>query len=223
MVGSPTKCSLRFALFERNVLEEHKITAALDPRQSGTRSPQQQYPHMKIKPTHIATVVAFATASLITACNKAPDSASAAIKITESASPAPAAPDASLPEKKVEITGNDQMKFDVVAIDAKPGQKITVTFKNAGTMPKVSMGHNFVLLAQDMDPNKFVEAGTPHMGKEFIAPELANKVIAHTKLLGPGEADTITFAAPRTTGAYHYICSFPGHCTIGMRGVLTVQ
>ena len=182
---------------------------------------------MKIRLTHIATIAAFATAGLFTACNETPDSESGSSKTTQSAPPAPApaaaAPDASLPEVKVEITGNDQMKFDVAAINAKPGQKITVTLKNAGTMPKVSMGHNFVLLAQDLDPNAFVEAGMPHMGKDFIAPELASKVIAHTKLLGPGESDTVSFAAPRTTGAYHYICSFPGHCAIGMRGVLTVQ
>lgn len=115
------------------------------------------------------------------------------------------------------------MKFDVTAIEAKPGQKVTVTLKNGGSMPKLSMGHNFVLLIADADVNKFVEAGTPHMGKEYIAPEMANNVIAHTKLLGPGESDTISFAAPRKPGAYPYICSFPGHAAIGMKGVLTVQ
>lgn len=179
---------------------------------------------MKIKVIHLAlSAAALATVSLFTACNKAPESGTATDKATESAAPTPLAPDPNLPEKKVEITGNDQMKFDVVAIEAKPAQKITVTLKNIGTMPKISMGHNFVLLAQDMDPNKFVEAGTPHMGKDFIAPELANKVLAHTKLLGPGESDSISFAAPRTPGTYTYICSFPGHYAIGMKGVLTVQ
>lgn len=133
------------------------------------------------------------------------------------------APDPNLPEKKVEIVGNDQMKFDVTTIDAKPGQKVTVTLKNVGTMPKVSMGHNFVLLTADTDINKFVEAGTPHMGKDYIAPEMAGSVIANTKLLGPGESDTISFAAPRKPGTYPYICSFPGHAAIGMKGVLTVQ
>lgn len=178
---------------------------------------------MKINVIHLAAFTAFAAGSLFTACNKAPESGATNTPTIASAAPAPAAPDPNLPEKKVEIAGNDQMKFDVVAIEAKPGQKVTVTLKNAGTMPKVSMGHNFVLLTPDIDPNKFVEAGTPHMGKEFIAPELADKVIAHTKLLGPGESDTISFAAPRTPGAYTYICSFPGHCAIGMRGVLTVN
>jgi azurin len=169
--------------------------------------------------THLIQILTIAALGALAACNKAPESGAPK---TESSTQAEA-PDPSLPEKKVEITGNDQMKFDVTAIEAKPGQKVTVTLKNAGTMPKVSMGHNFVLLAQDQDPAKFVEASMTSMGTDFIAPDLKGKVIAHTKLLGPTETDTISFAAPRKPGTYTYICSFPGHCAIGMRGTLTVQ
>jgi azurin len=85
------------------------------------------------------------------------------------------------------------------------------------------MGHNFVLLEKDMDPPKFIEASQTHMGSDFIAPELKAKVIAHTALIGPGESATISFAAPKEPGAYTYICSFPGHYAIGMKGTLTVQ
>jgi len=160
----------------------------------------------------------------LAACSKSPDSETkTSAQAAASAAPAPAAPDPNLPEKKVEILANDQMKFDVTAIEAQPGQKITVTLKNAGTMPKMSMGHNFVLLAKDVDLMAFVEASQTQMANEFIAPELKSNVIAHTKLLGPGESETISFAAPRAPGAYNYICSFPGHYAIGMKGVLTVK
>jgi azurin len=110
-----------------------------------------------------------------------------------------------------------------MAIEAKPAQKVTVTLRNISTIPKISMGHNFVLLDKNVDPPKFIETSQTHMGSDYIAPELLSKVLAHTKLLGPGETDTISFAAPRTPGAYIYICSFPGHFAIGMKGVLTVQ
>ncbi|HEX5177133.1 MAG TPA: azurin [Chthoniobacteraceae bacterium] len=172
------------------------------------------------------TACAVTTVSLVlfAACDNKTASSSGQDAGESSAKAAPPeAPDPNLPEKKVEITGNDQMKFDVVAIEAKPGQKVTVTLKNLGTMPKVSMGHNFVLLKPGIDPAKFVEAGQMHMARDFIAPEMESQVIAHTKLLGPGETDTISFAAPRKPGAYTYICSFPGHFAIGMKGVLTVQ
>lgn len=165
-----------------------------------------------------------AAAGLLAACNKASESGSTTPeKISASATPAPAVPDPTLPEKKVEITGNDQMKFDVMVIEAKPRQKVTVTLRNISTIPKISMGHNFVLLDKGVDALKFLEVSMTHAATDYLAPELEGQILAHTKLLGPGETDTISFAAPRTPGAYTYICSFPGHFAIGMKGLLTVQ
>ena len=170
--------------------------------------------------TNLLATLAIAAIVTLSACKKETETAVPPKAPEKAAQPVA---DPNLPEKKVEIVGNDMMKFDVTAIDAKPLQKVTVTLKNVGTMPKISMGHNFVLLTKDVDPAKFVEAGTPHMGKEYIAPEMESKVLAHTKLLGPGESDTITFVAPKEPGDYVYICSFPGHYAIGMKGVLKVQ
>lgn len=180
---------------------------------------------MKTSPrTTPLAILSLGTLCWLAACDKAPESATTAPGPAAAPAAAPAeAPDPNIPEQKVEITGNDQMKFSVTAIQAKPGQKLTVTLKNVGTMPKVSMGHNFVLLAADQDPAKFVEASMTSMGTEFVAPALKHKVIAHTKLLGPGESDTVSFAAPRTPGTYVFLCSFPGHYAIGMKGTLTVQ
>ena len=53
-----------------------------------------------------------------------------------------------------------------------------------------------------------------------IKPGDAN-VIAATKLLKPGETDTITFDAP-PPGTYPYVSTFPGFYT-RMKGVLTVK
>ena len=164
-----------------------------------------------------------ATTLTFAACSKAPEPTTSGEPTKTPEAAAQPTADASLGEKKVEITGNDQMKFDVATIEAKPKQKVIVTLKNVGTMPKMSMGHNWVLLAQGVDPAQFVEASQMHMAAEYIAPEMKDKVLAHTKLLGPGETDTVTFVAPSTPGDYVYICSFPGHFAIGMKGVLKVQ
>jgi azurin len=48
-------------------------------------------------------------------------------------------------------------------------------------------------------------------------------MIAHTKLLGPKEKDTVTFQAPKEPGRYPFLCSFPGHYQVGMRGELIVE
>lgn len=126
-----------------------------------------------------------------------------------------------LPLKKFVISGNDTMKYDVEAIDARAGQPCEVTFKNVGTLPRVAMGHNFVLLKLHTPVSVFLEAGTPHGATDYIAPEQKTNVIAATKMLGPGESDTITFNAPGF-GNYDFICTFPGHYPAGMKGTFVV-
>ena len=44
-----------------------------------------------------------------------------------------------------------------------------------------------------------------------------------TGLAGPNETVEVTFAAPTAPGSYAFVCSFPGHYALGMRGVLTVK
>jgi azurin len=57
---------------------------------------------------------------------------------------------------------------------------------------------------------------------EYIPAAQSDKIIAYTKLLGPGEEDTITFKVPAEAGEYTFICSFPAHAMAGMKGVLVV-
>jgi len=48
--------------------------------------------------------------------------------------------------KKVTITGNDTMQFDLKSFEVKSGEKVELTFKNVGKIPKIAMGHNLVVL-----------------------------------------------------------------------------
>lgn len=124
----------------------------------------------------------------------------------------------------IEITGTDTMKFSVTEIIAKPGEKLSVTLVNIGTTPKFSMGHNWVLLAAGVDIPKFLLAAAEAPTTAYVPrTTAADQILAATKLLGPKERDTATFTAPTTPGRYEFICSFPGHYQVGMRGVLIVQ
>jgi azurin len=127
------------------------------------------------------------------------------------------------PPKIIEITGDDFMKFSVMSFEVKPGQKVTVRLKNIGELPKEAMAHNWVLLAKEASTPKFVELGTPHPERDYIAYEEEFYVLAKTKLLGPGESDSVTFTAPGVPGAYDYVCTFPEHYAGGMKGVMTVR
>ena len=47
-------------------------------------------------------------------------------------------------------------------------------------------------------------------------------VLAHSKLLGPGESEVIKFKAPKNPGMYQFVCTFPGHYSM-MRGIMVVK
>lgn len=117
----------------------------------------------------------------------------------------------------IQITANDQMKFSTNELHVKANEKVTLTMKNEGTQPKESMGHNFVLLKDGTDLASF--AASAIQAPDHI-PANNPAIVAHTKLLGPGESDTIEFTIP--AGSYTYICSFPGHY-LTMTGVLTAE
>jgi azurin len=127
------------------------------------------------------------------------------------------------PPRVVQISVGDNMKFSVEAISARPGETLKVVLKGVGQMPKVAMGHNFVLLKKGADPKKFVDASMNARDTDFIAPAAKDQVLASTKLVGPGETVETTFTAPRQPGDYVYLCSFPGHYALGMKGLLTVK
>ena len=136
-----------------------------------------------------------------------------------STAPAPAAHDG----RKVEVIANDAMKFSLVEITAKPGERLSVTLVNTGSTPKFSMGHNWVLLTAAADVDAFLVAAGEAATTEYVPASKRGEILTATKLLGPGERDTVTFAAPSAPGRYPFICSFPGHAQVGMRGVLIVQ
>lgn len=125
--------------------------------------------------------------------------------------------------RTVTITGNDTMKFDVTSITAKPGERLHVVLKSTGTAPKAAMAHNFVLLKEGADAQAFATAAMNARDTDFIPADQKDKIIAHTALAGPGETVDASFTAPTKPGTYTFLCSFPGHFAVGMRGELVVK
>lgn len=124
--------------------------------------------------------------------------------------------------KTVEVTANDQMKYSVTAIDAAVGQELAIVLKNIGKIPKAAMGHNLVILKPGTDVNAFATAAMGHADKDYLPPEFADKIVAATKLLGPDETETLKVKLTEA-GEYPFVCSFPGHTLVGMKGVLSVK
>jgi len=124
--------------------------------------------------------------------------------------------------RTVELVVGDNMKFDQTEIAAKPGETLRIVLKSTGTMPKVAMGHNFVLLKPTVDQVEFNKAAFTARETEFIPPAMKDGVIANTVVVGPGETVETTFKVP-AAGRYPFLCSFPGHFALGMRGTLIVK
>ena len=160
-----------------------------------------------MKPKNMLAIAALGCAALlstITACSRAPQA----------------------PPKEVKVQADDKMRFDVTAFEVSPGQKVSITITNVGTTPKFSMGHNLVVLDKQITEQniqaKFLDPASTAASSDYVPPGDKN-VLAHSKLLGPNESDTVTFTAPFVPGPYLYVCSFPGHYTQGTKGFMTVK
>lgn len=152
----------------------------------------------------------------------APKADPAAVAATAPASAAAPAPAAGIPALEITIKPDsaNPLAYDTKSISAKAGQKVKLTFNN--THPTLPQPHNFVLGKSGVDKGKMmgIAMGAMTLVDKGYIPESAD-ILANTKLLQPGQTETIEFTLP-AAGEYNYICTFPGHGAI-MNGTITVQ
>jgi len=126
-------------------------------------------------------------------------------------------------ECSVEVHSTDQMTFDTKEIKvSKSCKTFTIDLKHVGNLPKHVMGHNLVV-AKSTDVQGISTDGiAAGVDKDYLKADDA-RVIAHTKLIGGGESDSVTFDVSKldAAGSYEFFCSFPGHAAL-MKGALTL-
>ncbi|WP_338921593.1 azurin [Pseudomonas silesiensis] len=127
-------------------------------------------------------------------------------------------------ECKVTVDSTDQMSFNTKAIEIdKSCKTFTVELTHSGALPKTVMGHNWVLSKEaDMQPiaTDGLSAG---IDKSYLK-EGDARVIAHTKVIGAKETDSVTFDVAKLDAGekYGFFCSFPGHISM-MKGTVTLK
>ena len=124
---------------------------------------------------------------------------------------------------KINAGTDNVMKFDVTSIAVAPGETVKVVLHNACTLPKEAMGHNWVMVVPGTDPVAFAAAAATEAANGYIPSKQKEKIVAHVGLLGPNETGEATFTAPTEPGEYPFLCTFPAHCIVGMKGVVVVK
>ena len=127
-------------------------------------------------------------------------------------------------ECKVTVESNDMMQFNTKAIEVPASCKdFTVTLSHTGKLPKAAMGHNWVLSAAADEAGINADAIKAGAAADYLKADDA-RVIAHTKLIGGSESDSVTFAVSKLKAgeSYAFFCSFPGHAAL-MKGTLSVK
>jgi azurin len=128
--------------------------------------------------------------------------------------------------REVRIEVGDTMKFSVTRIEAVAGETLRVTLANKGSAPKEAMGHNWVLLRAGADATAYANAAVGARSTDYLPQARTADVIAATKLLGGGAKDAVVFTVPADAVSgteLVFICTFPAHLQLGMRGVLLVR
>lgn len=122
---------------------------------------------------------------------------------------------------EVTVDSTDQMTFDQKEIHvSKSCKSFSVTLMHSGGLPVQVMGHNWVL-SKAADVRAVAGDGMSAGVEEGYLTPGDTRVIAHTRLIGAGDKDTVTFDASTLDPAteYSFFCSFPGH-TAMMQGAI---
>ena len=124
---------------------------------------------------------------------------------------------------EADLEANDAMQFNKQSLAVPAScKKFTVKLKHVGKLPKTAMGHNWVLTKAADAQGVAADGIGAGVDKAYVKAG-DTRVIAHTKVIGGGESDAVTFDVSKlkTGENYAWFCSFPGHAGI-MKGTLAV-
>ena len=116
-------------------------------------------------------------------------------------------------------TIEEEMRYDTAYFAVEAGRPVQVVLKNDDLMP-----HNFVITEpgalQEVAEAGVVLGPNPGFeGKPYVPK--SDKVLHATNMVPVGKLERLTFTAPKQSGEYPYVCTFPRHW-MRMHGVMVV-
>lgn len=144
---------------------------------------------------------------------------------TTTTAPAPAPSAASAPgEAAFDIRVGEEFRFSPDRFECRPGQPLRLRLVNTLAPDGPELRHNAVLLRPGTDVEAFALAGADaNAAHDYVPETFSGEVLAHSPLVAPGRTFELVLVAPRSPGDYPLVCTFPGHCILGMRGTLVVR
>jgi uncharacterized cupredoxin-like copper-binding protein len=132
----------------------------------------------------------------------APPTATAAADVgAAAAGPRPSNADTTITIRTV----GSNLEFTPSEIAVKTGQRLRIRYVNEGTFP-----HNVVVVKTEADIDPLGLAAFEASANGYIPATKADRMVAHSTLVPPGETVEFEFVVPEP-GQYPFVCLYPGH------------
>jgi azurin len=123
-------------------------------------------------------------------------------------------------------TVREQMRYDVGRLVVVAGKPFEIIFENDDMMP-----HNLVVMqsgareaigavVDKMQPTQLDKQGRAFMPTDKA---LAGKILGATKLVEPGQKETLKLIAPKQAGTHEFVCTFPEHWKVMFGQIVVVK
>ena len=109
----------------------------------------------------------------------------------------------------------DEMRYDAPYFAVEAGRPVQIVLDNVDLMP-----HNLVITRDGKMKEVAEKGGAAGPSKDYL-PDERSDILFATKMIQSNEQARLTFKAPKETGEYPYVCTFPQHWS-RMYGVMVV-
>jgi len=128
------------------------------------------------------------------------------------------------PPEELTLSVNENFVFLPLRLHCKAGAPLRIRIAHRTPSSGPDIIHTVVVLSRDANSDEFGQAVlTARAEDNYVPVSFRNQVLASTALIHAGGSAELNFQAPTASGEYPLVCSFPGHCLLGMKATLIVE
>lgn len=128
------------------------------------------------------------------------------------------------PSVELDLTVDEHFAFSPATLRCPSGTPVRLRIRHRLPASGPDFPHTTVLLKSGVNLDAFGNAAVEAQAENnYVPASFRDQVIATSPIVHSGEQTELVFQSPAQPGPYPIVCSFPGHCLLGMRAVLNVQ